>query len=148
MDETIYEPGISPEAVTSAGDDDARRLKSFLSARNDEPEIREVHVHSLNDTVVLRELTERELSDWQSMFAQAPNSRSARTRTLVEQSAAMVAAALVSPRPTEQQLQDAGFLSLADMLRQSLRPVEVIKLGEVVMELSGGAEDAVEVAGN
>lgn len=145
MDETIYEPGMSP-AASSTAEDDARRLKSFLAARHDEPEVREVHIASINDTVVVRELTELELTDWQKMYVD--QSKGTRARSTYEQSAALVAIALVSPRPSEQELVDAGFSSLTDMVRKSLKPVEIMKVGEVVMELSGGAEDAVEVAGN
>jgi hypothetical protein len=146
MDETIYEPGVTSAAAASPGNDDQRRLKSFLAARNDEPEVREVHIASIDDTVVIRELTERELTDWQTMYVdESPRTRK---RSIVEQSAALIAAALVSPKPSEGELSDAGFTSLTDMVRQSLKPVEVMKLAEMVMEISGGAEDAVEVAGN
>lgn len=146
MDETIYEPGVTSATSSSPGNEDQRRLKSFLAARNDEPEVREVHIASIDDTVVIRELTEREMTDWQTMYVDT--SPKARKRSMIEQSAALIAASLVSPRPTDQELTDAGFSSITEMVRQSLKPVEVMKLAEVVMEISGGAEDAVEVAGN
>jgi hypothetical protein len=126
-------------------DDDRRRLESFLAARP-EPETQEVRVASLGDTVVLRELTEAELEEWQRYWM--PDGQQNRNRAMLDAQAALVAIAMESPRPSPQQITAAGYATLSDMVKDRFKPLEVVKLSEVVMDLSGGADDAVEIAGN
>jgi hypothetical protein len=132
--------------------DEREALDALLSATPPEPRTVEVKVASLGGAkLVLRELTEQEFDDWQRRFVKLPRrgpqvaGTAHRERSLVEANAHLVAYALVSPTFTQEQLSQVGVTTVADLLRRKLKPMEILQLADVVMQLLGGAEDAVSV---
>lgn len=140
-------------------DDHDDRLAKFLSAKpRTDPDTATLYVSSLDTTIVVRELTPREAEDVFDMFeerglANRRNRSSINKKRLTEIQAHIVAKALVEPNLHDPNVyakftERFGAISLPDLLIQLIKPLELIAIGDKVMELSGGAENSVQEAKN
>lgn len=121
-------------------------LDAFLSADPDRAkETRTLHVDSLATDIVVREIDDRELQYVQER---------SQAKTALETSAEIVALAMVEPDLSDEAIH-AKFaekygrhIAPAEIVKDVLKPFEVIKISEQVLDLSGAGEDAVTTAGN
>jgi hypothetical protein len=149
--------------MTTRTDDVVERVKkevtaldAFLSVDPKRPkDTREVHIKSLGVSVTIRELDESEINDILSRY-EADQERKAEGAPVntIDQQARIVAMAMIDPNLRDPAVLDKlharfGCGQNAEMaLRAVLRPLEITKLANIVMEISGMSDDAVRVAGN
>ena len=148
------------EAYSSPASDEEQknqdRLNKFLSAkqRDIEPETKELYVKSIDTTVVIRELTNREAEDVFEMFQDAMRPGARDRKRVLEVNSYLIAKAMKEPNlanPLVIQKLQAKFgegLSLPDIILKIFKPGEIIQLGDEIMTLSGTEEDAVTEAKN
>jgi hypothetical protein len=153
------DPGITVGAGMTP-EDEKDIVDAFLSADAAAVDTETVEIRSWTQRLgrpfhlTVRELSERELGDIFEMFDDSSlGSRAGRrrlrdnsrpNRRLTEMSAHIVAAALVEPDFTKH----VGHRSLADFLMEKFKPLELSSVAEIVMDLSGGGDDAVTVVKN
>jgi hypothetical protein len=123
-------------------------LDAFLSADPDRPKsTRTLHIKSLDADVVIREVSDREMETVQ----QRSQSKSL---SAIDTNAEVVGIALVDPDLSSHEVMEkfsekfGGFVTPADVVKSVMKPFEVIRLGEEVMDLSGAGDDAVTQAKN
>ena len=131
-------------------------LDAFLSVDpNRVKDTKRMHVKSLGAEVTIRELEESEIN---SILAQAENAGAAAAQGVmanqVDLQARIVAMGLVDPN-----LRDASVLdklhkkfgtgqSAERVVLTVFKPLEITKLANAIMEISGMSDDAVTEAGN
>jgi hypothetical protein len=159
------DPEIQPDPGIEIGpsmslEEEKDIVDAFLSSDASTQDTEEVEIHSWSErlgrpfVLTVKELNERELGDIFEMFeeAGAMGSRQGRrqmrgskpNRRLTEMSAHIVAAGLVAPDFTKA----VGHGSLATFLLEKFKPLELSSVAEIIMDLSGGGEDAVTVVKN
>jgi len=142
------------------------RLDKFLSAKDraEDPDTDTVYVDSLGTTVVIRELTDREAEDAYGMFQDMLGAgsmnraerrkRGVKDKGLVRTSAQVVSIGLVSPdikNPLifQKFMQKYGEdLTVTDLLLKIIKPGDILKLSDRILELTGGGDDPIEEAKN
>lgn len=122
-------------------------LDAFLSATYRPTETAEVYIKSIDATITVRELSEAELSDIMSM------SDGSREQVLTKMAAQLVASGLVDPdlndSATYKKLSEGlQVVKQEEIIRKVFKPLEITAIAEVVLDLSGGADDAVTTAKN
>jgi hypothetical protein len=123
-------------------------LDAFLSADPDRAkETRVLHVESINADITVREIDDKEMK-----FVQERSE--SKNLTPLEMNAEIVAVAMVDPDLTNSAIHDkfaekyGRHVAPAEIVKDVLKPFEVIKIGEQVLDLSGAGDDAVTDAGN
>lgn len=126
----------------------ASALDAFLSADPDRPRAtRVLHIKSLGTDIIVREITDREMDTIQERAT-------SKKLSAIDTNAEVVAAALVDPDLHDpdivQMFADkfGSFMSSAEIVKASMKPFEIIRVGDEVMDLSGASEDAVTQAKN
>ena len=123
-------------------------LDAFLSADPDrEKETRVLHVESINADIKIREIDDKEMQ-----FVQERSE--SKKLTALDMNAEIVALAMVDPDLTDNSVHEkfaekyGRHVAPAEIVKDVLKPFEVIKIGEQVLDLSGAGDDAVTTAGN
>jgi hypothetical protein len=126
----------------------ATALDAFLSADPDRPRAtRILHIKSLDADITVREITDREMDTIQERA-------SSKKLSAIDTNAEVVAAALVDPdlhNPDVVQMfadKFGEFMSSSEIVKATMKPFEIIRVGDEVMDLSGASEDAVTQAKN
>lgn len=131
-------------------------LDAFLSANPQrEQETVRVEIQSLGAAVTVRELTEAEINDILARYESDDERRkSGMPVNTIDQTARIVAMALVDPNVRDPKVLDRlnerfGCGANPEIaIRAVMRPLEITKLANIVMEISGMSDDAVKIAGN
>lgn len=123
-------------------------LDAFLSADPDRPkETRTLHVQSLGSDITVREIDDKELQ-----FVQERSE--SKKLSALDMNAEIIAVAMVDPDLNDEAVHKkfsekyGRHVAPAEIVKDVLKPFEVIKIGEQVLDLSGAGDDAVTTAGN
>jgi len=138
--------GDSPVEIQHESEDTA--LDAFLSADPDrEKATRVLHIKSLGADITIREVSDREMETVQQR-SQSKNLSPIDTNAEVV-GIAMVDPDLSSPEVIEKFSEKyGGFVTPAEVVKSVMKPFEVMRVGEEVMDLSGAGDDAVTRAKN
>lgn len=131
-------------------------LDAFLSVDPQRPkETQQLFVKSLGATITVRELDEGEINDVLARYEEVSDKlRAGHAANQIDQQARIVALALVDPNmrdPAVMDKLDKHFrcgVNAEMAVRAVFRPLEITRIANRVMEISGMSDDAVTDAGN
>lgn len=123
-------------------------LDAFLSADpNREMATRALSIKSLDADIVVRELSDREMQTIQQRSE-------SKKMSSIDINAEVVGIAMVDPDLSSPEVIEkfnekfGGFVTPSEVVKSVMKPFEVIRVGEEVMDLSGAGDDAVTQAKN
>lgn len=145
--------GRTAEDINELARKDNDRLEKFLAASRRAMDTANVYIKSIDTTLVVRELNEREMED--AISAQADLRKRAANPRFISAAANVVSKAIMEPNFGDpqvmakfQEIHGPHITSVAEIVKLVLKPLEILSVLEEIMALSGGDDDAVQVAKN
>lgn len=138
--------GDSPIEVTHERDKSA--LDAFLSADADRPKAtRRLHIKSIDADIEVREVSDREMETVQQRAE-------SKKMSSIDTNAEIVGMAMIDPDLSSPEVMDKfaekydGFITPAEVVKATMKPFEILRVGEEILDLSGAGDDAVTQAKN